>query len=227
MATGILVIGESGAGKSTAVETLDPKTTFIINVASKPLPFKGWRSKYTMYSKDDPKGNMYYTDDADKIVACMTMVSEKMPQIKAIVIDDFQYASAFELFENLNVKGYDKWNVLAARVAMVAGTIRKGRHDLVVFVTNHAEESEDLEGKKKIKAKTLGKLIDKSLTLEGLFSVVLFAKIKKSVEGTLRYVFETQNNGENTCKSPKGMFKDFEIPNDFEYVRKAIEAYEV
>src|SRR5690242_10684287 len=177
MATGILIVGESGAGKSTAIENLNPKETFIINVASKPLPFKGWRNNYTLYStKENPDGNMYYTEEADKIVAIFKLVSEKRPEIKNIVVDDLQYVSSFELFDKLHVKGYDKWNELAANLAKIATCIRTLRHDLLVFVTNHAEESEDLDGKKKVKAKTLGKLIDKSLTLEGLFSIVLFSK---------------------------------------------------
>lgn len=70
------------------------------------------------------------------------------------------------------------------------------------------------------------KMIDTALTLEGLFSIVLFGKVKKDKEGLIRYVFETQNNGENTCKSPKGMFELFEIPNDLQYVREAILNYE-
>jgi hypothetical protein len=69
-------------------------------------------------------------------------------------------------------------------------------------------------------------MVDEKLTLEGLFSIVLFGKVKKNDKGELRYIFETQNNGENTCKSPKGMFPGFEIPNDLQYVREAIIAYE-
>lgn len=70
------------------------------------------------------------------------------------------------------------------------------------------------------------KMIDNALTLEGLFSIVLFGKVKKDNDGNIRYVFETQNNGENTCKSPKGMFETLEIPNDLEYVRTSIIKYE-
>ena len=77
-----------------------------------------------------------------------------------------------------------------------------------------------------MKAKTIGKLIDDKLTLEGLYSIVLFGKVKKNKDGDMRYIFETQNNGENTCKSPKGMFPSFEIPNDLQTVRDAIINYE-
>jgi hypothetical protein len=100
------------------------------------------------------------------------------------------------------------------------------RDDLTIFFLTHAEESQDLEGRRKFKAKTVGKLVDNSLTLEGLFSIVLFGKVKKDKDGTMRYVFETQNNGENTCKSPAGMFESFEIANDLNLVKQAIINYE-
>ena len=90
MAQGILIIAESGSGKSTAIEQLDPKETFIINVANKPLPFKGWKSKYKIWSREDPTGNMYTRAASKEIEACLKYVSEKRPEIKNIVIDDFQ-----------------------------------------------------------------------------------------------------------------------------------------
>ncbi len=70
------------------------------------------------------------------------------------------------------------------------------------------------------------KMIDNTMTLEGLFSIVLFGKVIKQEDGTLEYVFETQNNGENTCKSPMGMFEENKIPNDLQYVKDCIEEYE-
>lgn len=76
------------------------------------------------------------------------------------------------------------------------------------------------------KLKVVKKMVDEKLTLEGLFPIVLFGKAKKDKEGAMRYVFETQNNGENTCKSPKGMFATFEIPNDLKYVVDSITEYE-
>ena len=90
----------------------------------------------------------------------------------------------------------------------------------------HADEGTDIEGKKKYKAKTIGKMVDEKLTLEGLFSIVLYGKAKKDKDGNMRYVFETQNNGENTCKSPRGMFTTPEIPNDLVVVQQAIYDYE-
>jgi hypothetical protein len=226
MGQGILIIAESGSGKSTSIETLDPTESFIINVANKALPFKGWRKKYQLWSKDNPTGNMYDKAGVQNIEACIKYVNEKRPEIKNIVVDDFQYMSSFEFFDRADEKGYEKFTQIGAGLARIARMPKDLRSDLSVFFLTHAEEGVDVEGKRKFKAKTIGRMVDEKLTLEGLFSIVLFGKVKKSKEGVIRYVFETSNNGENTCKSPKGMFNDFEIPNDLAYVKQAINDYE-
>jgi hypothetical protein len=227
MAQGVLIIAESGAGKSTSIETLDPKETFIINVANKPLPFKGWKKKYTIWSKDNPAGNMYDKATPESIEACIKYVNEKRPEIKNIVIDDFQYMSSFEFFDKANEKGYEKFTQIGAHLARIARMPKDMKEDLIIFFLTHAEEATDMEGKRKFKAKTIGKMVDEKLTLEGLFSIVLFGKAKRNKDGEIRYVFETQTNGENTCKSPRQMFSTFEVANDLQLVAKAIKDYEI
>lgn len=226
MAQGVLIIAESGAGKSTSIETLDSKETFIINVANKPLPFKGWKKKYTIWSKENPSGNMYDKATPESIEACVKYVSEKRPEIKNIIIDDFQYMSSFEFFDKANEKGYEKFTQIGAHLARIARMPKDMREDLLIFFLTHAEEATDMEGKRKFKAKTIGKMVDEKLTLEGLFSIVLFGKAKRNKDGEIRYVFETQTNGENTCKSPRGMFPTLEVANDLQLVVKAIKDYE-
>jgi len=226
MAQGILIIAESGSGKSTSIETLDPKETFIINVANKPLPFKGWKKKYTIWTKDNPTGNMFEKANPESIEAALKYVNEKRPEVKTIVIDDFQYMSSFEFFDKANEKGYEKFTQIGAHLAKIARMPKDMREDITVFFLTHAEEATDMEGKRRLKAKTIGKMVDEKLTLEGLFSIVLFGKVKKNKENEIRYVFETQTNGENTCKSPRGMFATLEIPNDLGFVKKAISDYE-
>jgi len=226
MAQGVLIIAESGAGKSTSIETLDPKETFIINVANKPLPFKGWKKKYTVWSKDNPTGNMYDKATPENIEACIKYINEKRPEIKNIVVDDFQYMSSFEFFDKANEKGYEKFTQIGAHLARIARMPKDMREDLMIFFLTHAEEATDMEGKRKFKAKTIGRMVDEKLTLEGLFSIVLFGKAKKNKDGEIRYVFETQTNGENTCKSPRGMFPTLEVANDLQLVAKAIKDYE-
>jgi len=226
MAQSVLVIADSGSGKSTSIRNLLPKETFIVNIANKPLPFKGWKSKYTQISKDNPKGNMTSASSAAGIVKAMKHVNDNMPHVTNLVIDDWQYMSSFEYFDRANEKGYDKFTQIASNLAQVAKMPKDLRDDLYVFFLTHSEESTDINGNRRVKAKTIGKMIDNALTLEGLFSIVLFGKVKKTEDDTLEYVFETKNNGENTCKSPMGMFDDDNIPNDLSYVRDCIVKYE-
>lgn len=226
MAKGILIIAESGSGKSTSIENLNPAETFIINVANKDLPFSKWKKKYTPWSKENLKGNLYVASAPAPIEACLKYVSEKRPEIKTVIVDDFQYMSSFEFFDRMDEKGYEKFTQIGAHLARIARMPSMLRDDLTVVFMTHADEGTDIEGKKRYKAKTIGKMVDEKLTLEGLFSIVLFGKAKKDKEGNMRYVFETQNNGENTCKSPRGMFDTLEIPNDLVIVTKAIHDYE-
>jgi hypothetical protein len=226
MAQSILVIADSGTGKSTSIRTLEPKETFIINIANKPLPFKGYKSKYTQISKDNPKGNITAAASAAGIIKAMKHVDEKMPHIKTLIVDDWQYMSSFEYFERANEKGYDKFTQIAANLAHVAKMPKDMREDLTIIFLTHSEDSTDINGNRKVKAKTIGKMIDNTLTLEGLFSIVLFGKVNKNDDGELIYGFETQNNGENTCKSPMGMFEEKFIPNDLAYVKDCIQKYE-
>lgn len=226
MGQSVLVIGEPGSGKSTSIESLDPASTFIINVASKPLPFKGWKSKYKPWSLKDPKANMYANAKADSIVDCLHYISTQRPEIKTVVVDDWQYMSSFEYMDKAMEKGFEKFTKIAVNLTKVARAQNELRDDLIIIFLTHAEDSVDADGNRRTKAKTIGKMIDSTLSLEGLFSIVLFAKAKKTKDGTINYVFETQTNGENTCKSPRGMFTTPDIANDLSLVREAIINYE-
>ena len=225
MAQSVLVIADSGTGKSTSIKSLNPKETFIINIANKPLPFKGWKKNYSNISKDNPKGNMTSASSAPGIIKAMQHVNNKMLEIKTLVVDDWQYMSSFEYFDRANEKGYDKFTSIAANLAQVAKMPKDMREDLTIFFLTHSEESTDVNGHRKVKAKTVGKMIDNALTLEGLFSIVLFGRVKKTEDG-LEYGFDTQNNGENTCKSPMDMFEKSFINNDLQFVKDCIINYE-
>lgn len=226
MAQSVLVIADSGSGKSTSLRNLPPEETFIINIANKPLPFKGWKSKYSQITKDNPKGNMTATATSNGIIKAIKHVNDNMPHIKNLVVDDWQYMSSFEYFDRAAEKGYDKFTQIAANLAQVAKMPKDLRDDLYIFFLTHSEDSTDINGNRKVKAKTIGKMIDNALTLEGLFSIVLFGRVIKKEDGTLNYGFDTQNNGENTCKSPMGMFEESFIPNDLQYVKECILKYE-
>jgi len=91
------IVGESGSGKSTSLRNLNPKETFIINVAGKNLPIKNFKKNYIQLTINENKefvGNLYNTSSIDKINQIIKYVSVKMPHIKQIIIDDSQYLMA-------------------------------------------------------------------------------------------------------------------------------------
>lgn len=224
MAGGILIVGESGTGKSTSIETLNPKETFIINVKNKPLPFKGWKANYIAFSKDNPNGNYIGTDDPKIILGVMQHVSDKMSHIKQLIVEDFQYMSANEYMNRAKETGFNKFTDIAKNIYSVADAYNKLRDDLTVVYVNHLDETTDAMGDRKIKAKTIGKMVDNVVTLEGLFTVVLFTKVRKGKDA-MEYSFVTQSDGATTAKSPRGMFDKLEIPNDLAFVIKQMHDY--
>lgn len=224
MGHGIIVIGESGSGKSTAIENLDPTSTFIINVKNKPLPFRGWKTNYLPFNKENTNGNYIGTDDPNTMVKIMQHVSEKMPHIKQLIVEDFQYMAANEYMNRIKETGFQKFNDIGKNIYTVADLHNKLREDLTVIYLNHPDESTDSMGDKKVRAKTIGKMVDSVVTLEGLFTIVLFTKVKKGKEG-MEYSFITQSDGMTTAKSPRGMFETLEIPNDLNLVVTKMNEY--
>ena len=224
MAQEILIIGESGSGKSTSLENLDPKSTFIINVGQKPMPFRGWKGKYKKLSKDTPDGNYIETDQSSTIVQTMKHINDNMPHIKTVVVDDFQYVMANEFMRRANERGFDKFTEIGLHAWEIAQSGKNMRDDITFVMIGHAEQSTDLSGNRRLKFKTVGKLVDNVITMEGMFTVVLFTDVSVNSDGKRVYNFITQSDGTTTAKSPKGMF-DFKIPNDIETAIESINQY--
>lgn len=220
MAERILVIGESGSGKSSSVENLDPNTTYIISCVGKYPPIPGHKTKY----KSGKGGNFCKSKDSEEICKLMYAISEQRPEIKTIVVDDVQYVMSNEYMEKALEKGYDKYSRLAKNMYEVLVTPERIRDDLTVVYLAHSVD-ENANGFVKTRMKTIGKMLDNAITIEGLFTVVLLAGCYKDESG-LHYVFLTQNDGTTTAKSPRGMFNKLSIPNDLEYVLERIKAYE-
>lgn len=211
MSTAVMILGHSGSGKSRSVLNLDPKTTYIVQVIDKPLPFKGAKNVYNAASK-----NSAICDNTAKIVALMNGISADRPHINAIVIDDAQYIMANEFMRRSHEKSYDRFNDIARNMWDVLSSMGSLREDLVVFLLAHTEEND----MGMTKMKTIGKMLDDKITCEGMVSIVL-----RSFRNDGVYGFYTQNNGRDTTKSPEGMFDSPTIDNDLELVRKAIIAY--
>ena len=206
MAEAVLVYGKSGTGKSTSLENFAEDEIFLINVIGKRLPFKK-NFKYTTI-----------TDDAEKIKRSLAKVPD---YIKVIVIDDAGY-----LMTNLFMYGhsgdksggntFDLFNKIADSFWSLINTIKTLPDDKVVYLTMH-EDTNDY-GERKLR--TIGKLLNEKVCIEGMCSVVLRSETMGG-----KYCFVTQNEGNDISKSPKGMFSDIRIPNDLKAVDTAIREY--
>jgi hypothetical protein len=206
MAIPVLIIGKSGSGKSASMMNLDPSKTALISVLGKPLPFKG-------------KFDQVVTDDSAKIIGIV-----KAAKRNIIVVDDVGYTmtnmfmrdhaaggggnAVFSLYNNIGDKF---WNMIEA--------VRKIPEDKRVYFIMH-EEQNDFGN---VRPKTIGKMIDEKVCLEGMFTICL-----RCIVSNGKHVFRTQSDGLDVAKTPIGMFDDLEIPNDLAMVDKAIcEYYEI
>jgi hypothetical protein len=212
MANSILIMGESGTGKSSSIRQLNPKETFVINVLDKALPFKDFKKNYI----GGVGGNYYATDNAASIQTTITSISQKRLDIKTIIIDDFQYIMANQYMRSAKEKGFEKFVEIGQSAWKIIRESTALRPDLSTFILSHTET--DPFGK--VKCKTIGRMLDEKITLEGMFTVVLHSLI---VDG--KYKFLTQNDGVHNAKSPLDMFDKSFIDNDLLYVKEKMAAY--
>lgn len=217
------IVGKSGTGKSTSVgeipelkiKGLDPKKTVIINVGSKDLPFKGWKKKYQ--GKINEGGNYLESSSAATIANAINYISSSRDDIDNIVIEDGQFIMAFEFMSRSKEVGYGKFADLGVNMFNILSAARKSTKK--VFFLWHPEEDE-VNG---MKMKTVGKMIDNYLTLEGLFIIVLYTDVSKK-DDKMEYRFVTNHDGRYPAKSPVSMFPLY-IPNDLGIVIEKIDEY--
>lgn len=226
MAELIAIVGESGSGKTTSIRNLNPSEVFIISTTGKRPGIRGAKKKFpdVKLTKEGFTGNFYTTSNVDNIGKMMQLVSSKRPEIKVIIVDDYQYIQSFESMERVDEKGYGKFTDMAKHAYEVLKKGKELRDDLYVCILTHSENTGD-NLNPYYKIKTLGKLLDSVITLEGLFTYVLFTKVVRDEENGVAYKFLTNSDGSCTAKSPMGLFPDLLIDNDLDAVIKAIDEY--
>ncbi len=222
----IAVVGDTGQGKSTSIETLSPAETFVVNIGSKPLPMRGWKKKYTPFKEDKKLGNYVETAKVETIVKILDFVNTKRPEVTTLVIDDAQYLTAFELMDRALEKSWDKYTEIAAHFFEMVKAARDMREDLNVVFMFHdeLEDIDDLGGKKRI-IKTSSKFIKEKLKPEGLFTYVFFTDVFVDEEDKMNYTFLTNDGIKSNSKTPRGCFEEKNIPNDLKYVIEKITEY--
>ena len=224
----VAIVGPSGSGKTTGVfpnpelgiKGLDPKETIFINVSDKKPSVRGWKAMYA--GKPSEGGNLVSMPNGAAVAEIIKFANEKMPHIKNIVVDDAQYLQAFEFGKRTTEKGFDKFNDIFNEIYKPLRATLGLRDDLFVFFNFHQEKDGDMT-----QIKTCGKMISNMITIEGLFTEVLYTDNELDfATKQMKYRFRTQTNGSDTCKSRLGIFPKY-IPNDYGVVREAIEKYDL
>jgi len=207
-----MILGESGTGKTTSLRNLNPAGTLLIQAITKPLPFRnpGWQ----VFDVPSRTGNIFHTDQAADIINLMQKTRRPI-----VVIDDFQYIMANEFMRRANEPkanqyqkfvdiGKNAWDILNAATALPDSKR--------VYILSHIETTD--MGRTKIK--TIGKMLDEKITLEGMVTIVLRTVVRDG-----QYFFATRNNGSDTTKTPMGMFAGEMIDNDLAAVDTTILNY--
>lgn len=198
MGVSVLVLGASGSGKSTSLRNFEPGEVAVFDIAGKPLPFRK------------------RLDVAHRPSYGVIMKKLKENSRRAYVIDDANYLMAFQNFALASVKGYDKFTTMAVNFEQLLEASNATDEDTVTYYLMHPEY--DADGR--MKPKSIGKMLDSQLCIEGMFPIVLVAQ--RMEDG---YRFVTQTDGNTPAKTPMGMFPDVIIDNDLKMVDSAIREY--
>ena len=224
MANIVMVLGKSGAGKSTSIQDLDPKETVIINTLNKRLPFKGSTKLYNAENK-----NLFHADTYTTVISFLTNISEKALHVKNVVLDDIIYVMRKEYFSRAKESGYGKYTELAAHFQQIISTCEGLRQDLNVFFILHSEDVVSDTAVTGYKVSTIGKLLDNQYNPIEVVPMVLYSAIKYDEKGNPQYGFYTHATKEGTieipAKTPSGMFQENFIPNSLGTVVKAMNEY--
>ena len=208
----VMVLGESGTGKSTSLRNLDPNSTLVIQPINKRLPFR--TSDWHAWNSETKVGQLVHSDNWQYI--CSVISAAPSYGKTQIIIDDFQYVMAHEYMRRSDETGFKKFTEMANHIWSIVMACEKTPDNVSIYFMQHTET---IEGK--IKAKTIGKMLDEKITLEGMFSIVFRSIVNSDGE----HFFSTKNCGFDTVKTPMDMFSEPLIDNDLQSIDQTIKQY--
>ena len=203
MGTAVMILGKSGAGKSTSMQGFSNGDVGVINVLGKPLPFKNnlgviVTDSYSDIKRTlkDSKANSIVIDDAGYLITNQFMRGHS------------QFGEGNAIFKFYNELGDNFWSLVEY--------IKHLPSEKIVYLMMHEDKSEYGD----IKPKTIGKLLDDKVCLEGMFTIVL-----RAIKEDKQHLFVTKSQGFDVSKTPMGMFEKEKIDNDLKYVDDTIREY--
>lgn len=203
----VLIIGESGSGKTFALKNLDPETTLLVQADKKPLPFSNnWKMRH------EQQGSILVSDNWEFLITVIQNAHKR--NIERVILDDFQYILANEFMRRSSEKGYQKFTDIGYHTWQIIKAAQNTNCNTRFYFLMHSETISETGF---VKAKTIGKMLDDKITLEGLFTIVL-----RSIVIDRQHYFSTLNNGFDTVKTPQGLFNTDKIENDLSIVDKSI-----
>lgn len=224
MANVILIMGQSGSGKSTSIRTLEPEETAIFNVLGKRLPFKGARAVYNEENK-----NLFNISDYGQIYSYLQGISKNRPERKNIIIDDATYLMRNEMFARAKENGYAKFTDMAQHFQQLLVLAQSLREDMNIFLVMHSEAVVNGSDIDTYKVATVGKMLDDKYNPMECVSICLYCDVKFDESGKPIHGFYTNvinvAGKRIPAKSPEGMFESDFIPNDLQMVVDAINNY--
>ena len=207
----VMIMGETGSGKTYSIKALNPDHVGILFCEKSRLPFRKEFPVFKVRNLVNDKGQI--TRQAQVVYGIL-----KNPRKKIYVIDDSQYLMVNEFFDRMSETGYQKFTEIGSHFRDIVHVVNEELpDDVIVYFLHHTDVD---AGSGKTKAKTIGRVLDEKLTLEGCFDIVLHAE---TVDG--RHFFRTQTDGTDTAKSPEDMFASASIPNDLGLVDSTIREY--
>jgi len=194
----VLLVGPSGSGKSTSLRNFKSEEVAVVNVLGKPLPFK-----------NDIKAPKL--DDYGQILKAIAGTKKK-----TIVIDDAGYLLTNEFMNKSSIKGFDKYNEMANNFFNLINGIKNLDGGKTVYLIMH----EDIDDFGNVKPKTIGKLLDDKVNIQGMFTICI-----RSAFDNGNYIFKLKTNGQDCVKTPFGMFENDTMDNDLKEFDKIVREY--